>query len=167
MILLKVFFSKNQNEVILVLEPGWLWSPQYWFLGLRNICSLIDLTSLNSPISLHNFLILMVSTFLATKWPILVLFCEMDHQKSNFSMIFSTLSVGGCWLLRLVRSMRLQMFLRPKNQYWGLQSHPGSRTNITSFWFFEKKTFNRIIKITLNFSTFSVGGCWGQSMLLF
>ena len=26
-----------------------------------------------------------------------VLFCEMDHQKFNFLLIFNTLSVGGCW----------------------------------------------------------------------
>ena len=42
------------------------------------------------------------------------------------------------------------------------------RTNITLFWCFEKK--NRLTessKLVLNFSTFSVGGCWGQSMSLF
>ena len=75
-------------------------------LSLRNLCSLIDLSSLcnltglnslYSPISSKNFLILMIWIFLAPKWPILVLFCEMDHQKSNFSLIFGTLSVGGCW----------------------------------------------------------------------
>ena len=39
----------------------------------------------------------MVETSLVPKWPILVPFCGMDHQKSNFSLIFDTLSVGGCW----------------------------------------------------------------------
>ena len=34
---------------------------------------------------------------LVPKWPILVLFCRMDHQKSNFSLISDTLSVGGSW----------------------------------------------------------------------
>jgi hypothetical protein len=76
------------------------------FLGLRNLCSLIDLsslcnftglTSLYSPIFSKNFLILMIWAFLAPKWPILVLFCEMDHQKSNFSLIYGTLFVRGCW----------------------------------------------------------------------
>ena len=70
------------------------------YLGLRNLCSLIDLSSLSNLTGLttsKNILILMVWTFLAPKWPILVLFCEMDHQKSNFSLIFGTLSVGGCW----------------------------------------------------------------------
>ena len=33
-------------------------------------------------------------------------------------------------------------------------------TKITLFWYFEKKNFfGRIIKLMLNFSTFSVGGC--------
>ena len=61
-------------------------------LDLRNLWS----TSAASPTS-KNFLVLVIWTFLAPKWPILVLFCEMDHQKSNFSLIFGTLSVGGCW----------------------------------------------------------------------
>ena len=39
----------------------------------------------------------MVGSFLAPKWPILVPFCGMDHQKSNFSLISDTLSVRGCW----------------------------------------------------------------------
>ena len=39
----------------------------------------------------------MVGSFLAPKWPIMVPFCGMDHQKSNFSLISDTLSVGGCW----------------------------------------------------------------------
>ena len=39
----------------------------------------------------------MVWSSLAPKWPIPVPFCGMDHQKSNFSLISDTLSVGGCW----------------------------------------------------------------------
>ena len=39
----------------------------------------------------------MIGSFLAPKWPIMVLFCGMDHQKSNFSLISDTLSVRGCW----------------------------------------------------------------------
>ena len=77
-------------------------------------------------------------------------------------------------LKRLLRSMRLQRFLRPKkitSEYFSvIQVHElnNLRTNINLFWIFErKKIFDRIMKITLNFSTFSVGGCWGQSMLLF
>ena len=77
-------------------------------------------------------------------------------------------------LKRLLRSMRLQRFLRPKkitSEYFSvIQVHElnNLRTNINLFWIFErKKIFDRIMKITLNFSTFSVGGCWGQSMVLF
>ena len=39
----------------------------------------------------------MVWSSMAPKWPILVIFCEMDHQKPNFSLIYGTLSDGGCW----------------------------------------------------------------------
>ena len=80
------------------------------FLGLRNLCSLCNLTgltSLYSPISSKNFLILIVWTFLAPKWPILVLFFEMDQQKSNFSLIFDTLSVRGCWGQPMLLSWKL------------------------------------------------------------
>ena len=39
----------------------------------------------------------MVWSSLAPKWPITVPFCRIDHQKSNFSLISDSLSVGGCW----------------------------------------------------------------------
>ena len=39
----------------------------------------------------------MVGSFLATKWPILIRFCWILHQKSKFSLISDTSSVGGCW----------------------------------------------------------------------
>ena len=39
----------------------------------------------------------MVWLSLAPKWPTEVPFCGMDHQKSNISLIFDTLFVGGCW----------------------------------------------------------------------
>ena len=39
----------------------------------------------------------MVGSFLATKWPILIRFCWIVHQKSKFSLISDTSSVGGCW----------------------------------------------------------------------
>ena len=39
----------------------------------------------------------MVWSSLAPKWPIPVPLCGIDHQKSNFSLISDTLSVGSCW----------------------------------------------------------------------
>ena len=39
----------------------------------------------------------MVGLFLAAKWPIMVPFCGLDHQKSIVLLISDTLSVGGCW----------------------------------------------------------------------
>ena len=76
------------------------------FSSLCDLCSLLDLTSLcdlNGLYSLKclfspkNFLVLMVGSSLAPKWPILAPICEMNHQKSKFSLISYTLSVGGCW----------------------------------------------------------------------
>ena len=86
--------------------PGWLWSPQLWFSRPKNLCSLNDLSGLNSLnglndldslISSKTLLILMVWSSLAPKWPLPVSFCGIDCQKSNFSLISDTLSVGGCW----------------------------------------------------------------------
>ena len=86
--------------------PGWLWSPQLWFSRPKNLCSLNDLSGLNSLnglndldslISSKTLLILMVWSSLAPKWPLPVSFCGIDRQKSNFSLISDTLSVGGCW----------------------------------------------------------------------
>ena len=109
MILSKKFFPKHQNKVILVLR---LLNSRTWltlktslvlFPDLKNLSSLIDLGSLcnlnglNSPISSKKILILMVWSSMAPKWPILVIFCEMDHQKPNFSLIYGTLSDKGCW----------------------------------------------------------------------
>ena len=60
------------------------------FLGLRNLWSLIDLSSLcnltglNSPISSKNFLILMVWSSMASKWLIPVLFVEWIIKNPNF-----------------------------------------------------------------------------------
>ena len=34
---------------------------------------------------------------MASKWPLPVLFCGMNHQKYKFSLIYGTFSVGGCW----------------------------------------------------------------------
>ena len=90
----KKFFSKHQNKCFQssdywFQEPGWLRSN---FPGLTNLCSLIDLSglcnvtsliSLYSSISSKNFLVLMVWSSLAPKWPILAI-CRMDQQKSNF-----------------------------------------------------------------------------------
>ena len=83
-----------------------LQSPKVIFSGLRNLCSLIDLSvlcnlaglnSLYSPFIPKNFLILIVWSSLPPKWPTQVPCCGLDPQKSNFSLIFGTLSVGGCW----------------------------------------------------------------------
>ena len=86
-------------------EPAWLSGD---FPGLRMLCSLIDLTglcnitglnSLYSPFSSKNFLTLIAWSSQAPKWPILVIFCYMDCQKSNCLLMYDT---TFCW--RLLRS---------------------------------------------------------------
>ena len=62
--------------------------------SLNNLSGLNDLDGL---ISSKTLLILMVWSSLAPKWPLPVPFCGIDCQKSNFSLISDTLSVGGCW----------------------------------------------------------------------
>ena len=62
----------------------------YSLIDLRDLCNLTSLNTLNSPISFKNLLILMVWSFLAPKWPILVPFCGINYQKSKFSLKFVT-----------------------------------------------------------------------------
>ena len=112
MILSMNFFFQNiklkcfcpQNNEFKIQDDSEVLSKD--FTGFRNLCSLIDLSSLcnltglnslYSPISSKNFLILMVWSSIASKWPIPNLLCGMDHQKSKFLLIYGTLSVGGCW----------------------------------------------------------------------
>ena len=79
----------------LVLFPDLknLWS----LIDLGSLCNLNGLNSLYSSIPSKIILILMVWSSMAPKWPIIVIFFGMDHQKSNFSLIYGTLSDGGCW----------------------------------------------------------------------
>ena len=54
----------------------------------------------------------MFPSTMAPKRPILVSQCEMDHQKSTISLIFSTLSLGGCG----GHPMRSKLNLKDKSQ---------------------------------------------------
>ena len=67
------------------------------FINFIGLCNLTGLNDLYSSISSKNFLIVVFRSSLVPKWPIVVPFCGMDHKKSNFSMIFDTLYVRGCW----------------------------------------------------------------------
>ena len=103
------------------------------FSDLKNLCSLIDLSglcnlsglnSLYSPISSKNFLILMVWTSITPKWPIVVIFCGMDHQErfhfgtwnSNLERIYRVICeaflscTGGCCTLPVTCKTRLNEF---------------------------------------------------------
>ena len=54
----------------------------------------------------------MFPSIMAPKIPILVSQCEMDHQKPTISLIFSTLSLGGCG----DHPMRPELNLKDKSQ---------------------------------------------------
>ena len=84
-----------KTEVLSCDFPGIrnLFSP----IDLSGLCNLTGLNSLYSPISLKNFLILMIWSSMAQKWPIIVIFCGMDNQKSKFLLIHGIFSVRGCW----------------------------------------------------------------------
>ena len=95
--------KRISNKVILVLK---LLNSRTWmtlktlcssdFPCLRNFWSPFDLGGLcnftglrlNSHISSKSVLILMVWSSLTPKWPILDMFCGMDHQKPNCSLMF-------------------------------------------------------------------------------
>ena len=70
-------------------------------------------------------------------------------------------------LLMLSRSLRLQRFLRPGKSL--LRTSESSRLfNSALHWCIEKEKFLvESWNIILNLWTFSIGGCWGQPMLLF
>ena len=97
--------SKNQKQPALYLLSD--------FPCIRNLSGLNDLYSLNnlhglndlySLISSKTLLIVMVGSSLAPKWPILVPFCGMDHQKSNFLLILAL------FLLEAVEASRCPFF---------------------------------------------------------
>ena len=109
-----------------------------------------------------------------------------SFQKSNISWPeqpptkrVSNISIFFWDEMRLSRSLRplrflsckghickLQTFYGLENHYWGLHCHPGSWIQLY-FDVVKKHFLVESRNATLNFSTFFVGGCWGQPMLLF
>ena len=85
------FKNLNDSEVLSSDFPSLKTSATSDLSGLNSF------NDLDSLVSLKDLLILMLWSSLAPKWLIPVPFCGMDHQKSNFLLIFDTLSVGGCW----------------------------------------------------------------------
>ena len=78
---------KNLDDSVVVLQAL---TSLFSLIDLSGLCSLTGLNSLYSPISSKNFLVLMVWSSLVPKLPKLVIFCRMDHQKSNFLLIYGT-----------------------------------------------------------------------------
>ena len=88
-----------------------------------------------------------------------------DDQKIRISKDFDEMRLSRS--LRQLRSWRLQRFLRPEKS---LLKTLGSSRHINSALFlcFEKKFFCvESWNIIMNFSNFSIGGCWGQPRYFF
>ena len=62
------------------------------FPGIKNLYGLNEPNSLINLSGLNDLDSLMVGSSLASKWPISVPVCGMDHQNSNFSLIDLTLA---------------------------------------------------------------------------
>ena len=60
----------------------------------------------------------MIASPLAPKWPILIPFCGLDHQKSKFLLVSCNFDVRGCWgqpiLLFWKNIDKTQMSLSPE-----------------------------------------------------
>ena len=148
----KKFFPKHQNIAILLIKllnlRTWmtLMTSLVLFPDLKNLWSLIDLGSLcnlNGLNSLYSsipskiILILMVWSSMAPKWPILVIFCEMDHQKSNFSLIFDILYVRGCWGQNMLLFQKLVDETQSKYLISGWMQPPPNRFYLANFYLSE------------------------------
>ena len=118
------------------LDDSEVFSNDFW--AFRNLCSLIDLISLcnltglyslKSPISPKNFLILMVGSSLAPKWPIVVSFYGIHHQKSNLLLILApflpeAVEANRCYFFEnWVKKLKCPHLLKPlgtifQHNYW-------------------------------------------------
>ena len=101
-------------------------------------------------------------------------FCASDDKTIRIRTFFEEIRLlRPVRLQRPPRSMRLQRLLRPEKAL--LRSSKSSMFLNSIIWelislyfdVLEKICLTESWKLMLNFSTFSVGGCWGQSLLLF
>ena len=137
MILPFFFLSKHQNkakfrnlygyEVLISDFPGLKTSVASMRInGLYSLNNLRGLYDLYSLISSKKVLLLMVGYPMATKLPILVFFCGMDHQKPKFSLIsvpflLEAVEVGRYyifenWLMKL-KYPNLRISEPPSNKF--------------------------------------------------
>jgi hypothetical protein len=142
-------FSVVIFQALEPLQSQWPWHC------LNNLSGLNDL---NSLILSKNLLILMVRWSLAPKWPILVHFCGMDHQKSNFLLILALfLSEAGedswCyffenWFMKL----KIYDLLKPigtitQQNYWSFDP-----SELIYFAFFTMRDPVWILKMEIQFT---------------
>ena len=92
------------------------------------------------------------------KLPVLVILVPAMIKTSGFGRLFGKLGFGGCW--GRLGQWGWKGFWGLENHYSGLQSLRFLNSIITLFRCFEKNILTESWKLVLNFSTFSVGGCW-------
>ena len=108
------------------------------------------------------------------KGPMLVILVARLIKKSGSGSFFEKKGLQRLLrparLQRTLRSIRLQRFLRPEKSL--LRTAESSRFLSLVIWGLKSLYFDGLKKIyfyriMLNFSTFSVRGCWGQPLLFF
>ena len=135
----KFFFWKHGNKVEFKnLDDSEVLVSDFPDLA-ASVTSTASTTSVASMtlqlISSNKLLVLKVGTSLAPKWPIMVSFCGMYHQKSKFSLI-STVEASQCyffenWLMKL-KCPNLQ---KPKNSKNVDPSTPQNHSvSLVSIW---------------------------------
>ena len=88
----KIIDFKNLDDSVVIFQALKTFACLCSLINLSSLCSLSGLNSLYSPIFSKNFLVLMIRSSLAPKWPILVIFGRMHQIK-----FFTNLSIRGCW----------------------------------------------------------------------
>ena len=83
----QIIHFKNLDDSVVIFQ-----ALQTSAASLTSMASVTSLASTASKAIFpqKDFLVLMVWSSQAPKWPILVIFCRMDHQKSNFLLIYGT-----------------------------------------------------------------------------
>ena len=92
-----------------------------------------------------------VGPSLAPKWPVPVPCYGMDYRKFNFSLIFDTLSVGGCWGQPMLLFWKLVDETRKSTPR---ELVPNNTTSIhhkrSALWIFTSQKSNTFVEIIQN-----------------
>ena len=148
----KIFFPKHQNKAeFKYLDDSEVLNSDFPDLrtSAASVTSAASTTSVASmtftPHSIKNkILILMVGSSLAPKWPILVPFYRMYHQKSNFSLILApflseAVEASRCyffenWLMKVKCSNLLKPLSTIIQQFFDPSIPQSHLVSLVSLW---------------------------------